>query len=328
MINGQRLTLTTGSLDRLEHLRRSLATWIACPELDEIIIVDWGNEVPLLQCLNNFVDPRIVVARAEGQKHWHNSKCHNLELQMASGEQILRLDSDYLLRPNFFRRHELKNGCFFAGNWQVASTIDQRHLSGAVYAYKSDLLAINGYNERLLHYGREDDDLYDRLVAGGLRRINLDLTTLDHIPHSHIQRYEHLKIAGKVPSPPEITSEQQREEAAEHVVLNLIQMSCDIVAKKPWTTRDRMTRWKMDVLIPNYVTCEEVNEEKTEEPLAYVNSPPRPSPEISASQSSPLQQLLPLQQPPPLQSNHNTPHGVMVANQTFGRGLPSNVNIH
>ena len=322
MINGQRLTLTTGSLDRLEHLQKSLTTWTACPELDEIIVVDWGNEVPLLQCLNIFADPRVVVARAEGQKHWHNSKCHNLELHLASGEQILRLDSDYLLRPNFFRRHELKNGCFFAGNWQAASTINQRHLSGAVYAYKSDLLAINGYNERLLHYGREDDDLYNRLVAGGLRRIDLDLTTLDHIPHSHVQRYEHLKIAGKVPSLPENTSGQQREKTAERVVLNLIQMSCDIVAKKPWTAQDHMTRWKTDALTPNYITCEEVAEEKTEKPLAYVNSPPRPPSETAASQPSPLQQ------PPPLQTNHDSPHGVMIANQTFGRGLPSNVNIH
>ena len=203
MVNGQRLTLTTGSLDRLEHLQRSLATWLKHLELDEVIVVDWGNEVPLLQCLNTFTDPRVVVARAEGQEHWHNSKCHNLELQLASGEQVLRLDSDYLLGPNFFRRHELRSGCFFAGNWQqVAASDDKRHLSGAVYAYKSDLLAVNGYNERLRHYGREDDDLYDRLVARGLKRVDLDLSTLDHIPHSHVQRYEHLKILreGTVPA--------------------------------------------------------------------------------------------------------------------------------
>ena len=87
MINGQRLTLTTGSLDRLEHLRKSLATWLAHPEPDEIVIVDWDNEVPLLRSLSDFTDPRIIVARAEGQKYWHNSKCHNLELQLATGSK-------------------------------------------------------------------------------------------------------------------------------------------------------------------------------------------------------------------------------------------------
>lgn len=327
MVNGQQLTLTTGSLDRLEHLQRSLATWLKHPELDEVIVVDWDNEVPLLQCLNTFADPRVIVARVEGQRHWHNSKCHNLELQLASSEQVLRLDNDCLLKPNFFKRHELRSGHFFTGYWQDVSTgqhilTGQQYLTGTIYAYKSDLLTVNGYNERLRHYGREDDDLYDRLVARGLRRVDLDLSTLDHIPHSHAQRYEHLKIAGKIPPLLEKISEQQREEAAEHVVLNLIQMSSDVVAKKPWTSRDHVTKWKIEVLTPNYVTCEEVAGEEAEEPLAYVDSPPRPSPETTTNRPPSPPQL------PPLQFNHDSPHGVIVASQAFGKGLPSNVNVH
>ena len=325
MINGQRLTITTGSLNRLEHLRKSLATWLAHPEIDEIVIVDWDNEDPLLQSLNDFTDPRIIVAKAENQKHWHNSKCHNLELQLATGEQILRLDNDYLLGQDFFSRHELRSGCFFAGNWQTTSG-DQRHLSGAVYAYKSDLLSVNGYNERLLHYGREDDDLYDRLVAGGLRRVGLDLATITHIPHSHVQRYEHLKIAGKIPSLPGKISEQQREKVAEQVVLNLIRISCDIAVKKPWTTRDHVTKWKTDALSPNYVTCEEIPKEipekEIEEALTYIDSPLKPFPVPAASQPPSRQRSS-----PPL-IKYDSPSGIIVANHSFGRGLASNVNVH
>ena len=84
MIDGQRLSIATGSLNRLEHLKQSLSTWLIAPEPDEIVVVDWGNEIPLQESLREFNDSRIVIARAEGQRHWQMSKVNNLELLLAS----------------------------------------------------------------------------------------------------------------------------------------------------------------------------------------------------------------------------------------------------
>ena len=123
------------------------------------------------------------------------------------------------------------------------------------------MLSVNGYNERLLHYGREDDDLCDRLVAGGLRRVDLDLTTIIHIPHSNSQRYRHLKIAKKIPPLPNYDSKKHFEKSAECVINKLIMMSYKIIAETPWTTQDHMTRWKTDMLTPNHITCEELPKE-------------------------------------------------------------------
>ena len=256
MIDGQRLSITTGSLDRLEHLRRSLPTWLASPVPDEIVVVDWGNKIPLQESLRDFDDPRLVIARTE-QEHWQNSKCHNLELQLASCPRILRLDNDCLLKPNFFERHPLRESCFFAGNWQPIPTEDSRNLAGTLYIHTADVLAINGYNERLVYYGNEDDDLYDRLIAGGLRRLDIDLTTLEHIPHSDQQRYARLKIDPELQRQTSNPQSQTRDEIASAIKYNLIQMSRTIALNSPWTSKDHMTWWQIEETSPNHLICKE-----------------------------------------------------------------------
>jgi len=272
MISGQRLSITTGSLNRLEPLRQSLATWLSHPEPDEVIIVDWGNRIPLLESLHDFIDPRIIIARAENQKFWHNSKCHNLELQLTSSEQLLRLDSDCLLGPTFFEKHVLENDCFFAGDWQdiPIEIDDKRNLTGTLYVHVSDVRAVNGYNERLAHYGYEDDDLYHRLAAKGLKRNNIDLSTVEHISHSDAQRYENLEIASQLPHP--TASKQIREKIAFNVKRNLTQMSRTIATNSPWTTRDHMTEWRTQKMSSNYYICEEISKSKPREPLMYVDA--------------------------------------------------------
>jgi N-terminal domain of galactosyltransferase len=274
MINNQRLSITTGSLDRLEPLKRSLATWLDSPVPDEIVIVDWGNEIPLHESLRMFEDSRIVIARAEDQRYWLNSKCHNLELQLASGEQLLRLDNDYLLKPTFFERHLLKEGCFFCGNWKTVPVEmdDKRNLAGALYAHVSDVLAINGYNERLIHYGCDDDDLYDRLAEGGLRRLDMDLSTLDHIPHSDNRRYARLEIAPKLPRPMSGTPQQVRDKIDSRIKYNLTQMSKAIASSSPWTTNDRMSRWHMKEISPRRLLCREIAKNDSPHQLTYIEA--------------------------------------------------------
>lgn len=257
MINGQRLSITTGSLNRLEPLKKALATWLAHPEPDEIIIVDWGNKIPLLESLCEFSDPRIIIARAENQKYWHHSKCHNLELQLTSSKRLLRLDNDCLLGTKFFEKHMLENNNFFTGQWRdiPAGDDDKRNLSGTLYVHTSEVLAINGYNERLIHYGHEDDDLYGRLTARGLKQDYINLSTAKHIPHSNNQRYENLKIAHRLPHP--IAPRQIQEKIALNVKLNLIQMNKAIATASPWTAQDHMTKWEIEQKSPRYLVCQE-----------------------------------------------------------------------
>jgi len=239
MINGKTISITTGCLNRLEFLRRSLATWIVLPEPDEILIVDWSNSIPLEESLRDFTDSRIVIARVIDQPTWKNAKCHNLEVSLASGDVLLHLDSDYEMSNRFFLRHPLQVGRFYAGNWRPhIGDVEKCSLAGVLYALRADILAVNGYNERLVYYGCEDDDLFERMAATGLERVDVDISTISHIPHSDTLRYEHLEIASKLP---QMAAHQSYDQSLKK--LFLVNESRKIASKRRWSTSDHRTPW-------------------------------------------------------------------------------------
>ena len=260
-VNGHSVSVVTGCMNRREFLVKALPTWTRSAVPNEILIVDWSSSESLEKLVEE--DPRIVVVRVTDQKFWHNSKCHNLEFRLARGGIVLHLDSDYLLGPHFFQKHPLSASSFFyAGNWKKHLLSDKKSLTGLLYVHRNQLFEVNGYNEHLNEYGHEDDDLFDRLSATGLRRMDLDYETLDHIPHSDVHRYENLRIGREVP--------RLYQEALdgmslfEQEVLNpneralLIGRSERIRKEHPWTTDDRMTRWAVKPVGERYYECEEV----------------------------------------------------------------------
>lgn len=177
-----KISITCGVRDRAAHLRESLPTWLACPEVGEVVVVDWSGVVGL-QLPS---DPRIRHVRVIGQKHWHASKCHNLEIRLASGTHVLRLDADVMLDRAFFERHIPGAVHFYRLDYDDARrhSDDAIHLAGVIFAPREDLLRAGGYCERLRTYGKEDEDLVARLSEDlGLSAISLDVGVLHHIPH-------------------------------------------------------------------------------------------------------------------------------------------------
>jgi hypothetical protein len=241
MVGKHRLSITTGCLNRADFLRQSLITWLQAPEPDEIVIVDWGNLVPLEETLASFKDSRLVFARVLDQPTWKNSKCHNLEVELASGELLLRLDSDYLLKDDFFAKHPVAEGRFYAGNWKPwVGDVEKCSLAGSLYAFKADILLVNGYNERLVYYGCEDDDLFERMSTAGLNRIDVDFSTLKHISHPDRLRYENLEIASGLRR---FDEHEVYNEALKK--LHLVDRSRVIAGKKPWSKSDHRTSWSV-----------------------------------------------------------------------------------
>jgi len=261
MIDGRPITITTGSMNRKGALRKALRTWSCLHEVDHIIIVDWSSTEPLNEVLRDFMelDSRIRVVRIVDQKHWCNSKCHNLEIRLVPEDNLLlRLDIDTLVRHDFFARHSYRPGTFYAGNWRTVldEVDDKRNLTGTLFIDPAYLLRVNGYNERLIHYGREDDELYARLAVEGYRWQELDLDTLEHLTHADRARYENLSIA------PEVSKEaaklvKQAQIWNDHgsgtdVRQMLVALSNQILADKPWTPTDRMTKWTCRQVSDNY----------------------------------------------------------------------------
>lgn len=268
MLGNMRVVVTTGSMNRLLPLRRALPTWLALPEVDEVIIVDWGSSPPLSQALRDFTDPRLRIVRVTDQRHWQNAKCHNLEIRLAGpASLLLRIDNDTLVRKDFFERHPHHENGFYAVNWRTVppEIDDKRNLSGTLLVSPRSLMRVGGYNERLTLYGREDDDLYARLTIEGFRWREMDLATLEHIPHSDKARLENLALGPEFHkfSPVESKIWGPPEKSAKSV---LIAMSEKTIAEKPWTKRDLMTMWNARQISYNYWECWEhkIHEEQKE----------------------------------------------------------------
>jgi hypothetical protein len=221
----ERVSVVCGCRDRHDALARALPTWLRSPRISEVIVVDWSSSTPVTVVTAHFADPRVIVARVEGEPRWVASMSHNLGVQIASGPILLRLDADYLLQPNFFRRHALEPETFFCGNWRRARVDNERHLTGTLYVRKSQLLRVNGYNERIVTYGYEDDDLFERLERSGLTRRDVDFDTVHHLAHPDARRTVDHDVR-------DLQQETARNKA--------------LARAHPWSAADRMTAWELE----------------------------------------------------------------------------------
>jgi hypothetical protein len=222
-------------MNRSASLRWALPSWLAQPEVEEIVLVDWGSSSPLHLDLADFTDVRIRFIQVEGPRYWCAARCHNIEIIAASGENLLRIDSDVQITPKFFERHPLeRDDLFWTTSWDHCSGNDC-HLYGTVYSRRKNFLLVNGYNERLQSYGFEDDDIYHRMLAAGLKRGSADGSTMKHLPHDEASRLCHIS--------PEFAVETE---------LQGIMKNNQISIDQPWNSHsDHMTSWHITQASPN-----------------------------------------------------------------------------
>jgi hypothetical protein len=73
-------------------------------------------------------------------------------------------------------------------------------VNGQCVVRKTQFEAVNGYSELIRTYGRDDEDLYDRLIARGWERRELPPACFDFLPHSHEERTTNQFAAEAAPS--------------------------------------------------------------------------------------------------------------------------------
>ncbi len=185
------VSLVTCCRNRSENLKKALPSWLALADVSEIVIVDWSSDTPVRRDLKPFIhaDSRIRIVRVEEEQAWILTYAYNAGFRCASHACILKADADIVIAPDFFDKNHLPAGQFLAGNWRNVSEA-QAHTNGFFLACKADLADVGGFNEFITSYGWDDDDLYGRLAAAGLKRSEIDPDTICHIPHDDEARSE------------------------------------------------------------------------------------------------------------------------------------------
>ena len=180
--------------NRLSALRASLPTWLAVAELSSVTVVDWGSDEPMHERLRDeleLLDGRLRLVRLTERREWMLPTAVNLALHflpLDTPSLLLKVDCDTLLHPDFVAQHPLIEQRFYAGEARKARNENELHLSGVLLVPTLELLAVNGYDERLQSYGYEDTNVVERLRAANLTPLPLRYQYIQHQKHSDLLR--------------------------------------------------------------------------------------------------------------------------------------------
>lgn len=216
------ISLICACKNRYNALIVSLNSWLQFREITEVIIVDWSSDDPIDHITK--IDPRIKVITVPNKQYFNQPQPLNLAASIATGDYILKVDSDYILNPyyDFIGKYLPKENSFTSGRISYTSpeyynpevgayVIDKdnmslddldiyfntyspfyKYLTGLLFVKKEYYNKIGGYNETLNScYAYEDGEICDRLKLFGLNEDNIDYDThIIHIPHPNKKRTE------------------------------------------------------------------------------------------------------------------------------------------
>jgi len=192
------VSLVAVCMNRHSTFEQVLPSWLRAEGVDEVIIVDWSSVPPLdiasvaaTADLSSADVEKLRLMRVNNEPEWVLSRGFNLGISMVCRENLVRLDCDYKIDPGFIRRHPLDSpNTFYSGNWKHARNRNEAHLNGGLVVKLADFWKVGGYDERIQTYGWDDEDLYSRLEASGLERLDIALDMIQHISHPDSMRQQ------------------------------------------------------------------------------------------------------------------------------------------
>jgi hypothetical protein len=179
-------------MNRRQNLINNLNSWLK-PQVNQLIILDWSSNENNYDIVCQKNDNRILYIRVENEKSYIRTYAQNLAVQFSRFNKILKLDSDVIIKDNFFENNVLNEGEFIVGNFLCARDENERSTHGNIYLFLNDYMKIGGYNELIQTYGNDDSDFSFRLqMLGCLKEKILDLNTIYHVPHSNESRKQNM----------------------------------------------------------------------------------------------------------------------------------------
>jgi hypothetical protein len=186
--------LITPCRNRVEYLRDSLPSWLACPQLQRIIVVDFNSTTPVIDDLGDLRSERVTVVRVDEEPLWRQGRAQNIGLGLAEADLVLKTDADVAtvdIRP-YVERMADDPGIFFKGFSKLGTS------SGLCLAPRRRMKAAGGYHDHMSGWGGDDVDFYRRLKKRKLKPLVFQ-------PESF--REQGQKMAGKNSEAPRLDSE-------------------------------------------------------------------------------------------------------------------------
>lgn len=174
--------------NRHRQLVQVLKSWMVLPQVSQIIVVDWSSTPALYYAVeeldrNTKVEyPHVTILRVLGQTSWSVSRAYNVAFRYASAPRILSVPCGLPIHKSFFSKHVLISGQFFTGSPSLERSRDEYAFHTILYAFRSTVEAIGGYDERIISESniREDHiELVSRLSKRKLTRKEIDYDSLD-----------------------------------------------------------------------------------------------------------------------------------------------------
>jgi glycosyltransferase involved in cell wall biosynthesis len=162
------ISLATQIKDRNCLLEQSLPTWLIHP-FHEIVIVDQPGKERAFDVVSNYLsDPRIKLIECIDTIPYRVCIGRNTAIRNTESTFVLHVDSDVKIldgfsidsfKENFYYHHVP------ISNWGP--------LGGCILMARKDFNTLNGYNERMLGWGYDDDDICIRLNELGIKSQHL-----------------------------------------------------------------------------------------------------------------------------------------------------------
>jgi glycosyltransferase involved in cell wall biosynthesis len=158
--------LITPCRNRVEYLRGSLPSWLACDTIQRIIVVDFNSTTPVAEELGDLGGERVTVVRVEKEPLWRQGRAQNVGLALAQADLVLKIDADVSIveLQSYVDTMARDPAIFYKGYSKMGTS------SGLCLAPRRKLRAVGGYHDHMSGWGGDDVDVYRRLGKRKLKR--------------------------------------------------------------------------------------------------------------------------------------------------------------
>jgi glycosyltransferase involved in cell wall biosynthesis len=178
---------------RKAYLEKTLPTWLKIPQIEKVIVVDWGAKEDLSELCT---DVRVEIVSVPDKKTFEQGETWNVGIRRVQSDYVFMVDIDVLFNAESLALKKLLERIIegqYAENSYIVCAVWPNHLTGTCIFPKAMIDKANGFIEKLPTRGSEEIDLRNRCdKAGAVRKYDLWPGMIEHIDHDDAARFENM----------------------------------------------------------------------------------------------------------------------------------------